>query len=174
MAAVTDETRKSVWEDFNNAEYYTRYYSKLANKYRKRHHRVRYTLLGLVLVEATIVVPFLGKIPQPHGTVVAVAVGFVVIALTVFDAISNDATNTAKLAVASDECRVLHTEWRDLWLDIESKQIEENIARERQRALLSRTHLAGARVEINQDDDHNLKSAQEANQVMESQYAETA
>ena len=168
MVAVTDETRKSVWDDFIDSEYYTRYYSKLSDRYRKRHFCVRYTLLGLVLVEAAVMIPLLSQIPQPLGTVMAVVVGLAIVALTVFDAISNDATNTAKLAVASEECHILHTEWRDLWIDIESNQIEENDAREKQHALLGRTHLIGARVEVNQDDDRSQKSAQEANQVMES------
>ena len=171
MASVTDGTRKSVWDDFNNSEYYARYYRKLADRYRKRHLYVRYSLLGSVLIEAVILIPFMSRIPEPYGILATGGVGLIVIALTVFDAISNDATTTAKLTVASDECRVLHTEWRELWLDIESGKVEENVVREKQRASLSRTNLLGTRVEINQDEDRNLESAVEANQIMESQYA---
>ena len=174
MPTVTDGTRKSVWEDFNDSEYYTRYYSKLADKYRKRHFRIRYTLLGIVLIEATIVIPLMSRIPEPYWILATSGVGLMVVALTVFDAISNDATNAAKLTVASDECRVLHTEWRELWVDIGNEQVEENVLREKQRALLSRTNLLGTRVEINEDKSLNEDSALEANEIMRGQYAKTA
>ena len=171
MDTVTDVTRNSIWVDFSNSEYYSRYYSKLADKYRKRHIVIRFVILALVLVEALVVIPFMSSITAPYGFLLTGILGALVICLTVFEMTSNDATNTAKLAVASDECRVLNFEWRDLWLDIESGRIEEDAARQWQRALTFRTNLAGIRVDISEDKVRSQQAAEEANKTMESQYA---
>ena len=174
MARVTDHTRESVWQDFTDAERYLRYYTGLADKYRTRHNLVRSMLLGAILVEAVIVIPFMSEIPSPWGIVATVIVGLAIIALTVFDATSNDAKNSAKLTVAGEDCALLHVEWRSLWSDIETDVIEEREARERQRALLDRTNTIASRVELNQDEKRNLRYAAEANEVMRGRYAETS
>ncbi len=174
MARVTDHTRTSIWQDYTDAERYLRYYISLADKYRTRHNVVRSLLLGAILVEASIVIPFMSSIPQPWGTVATVVVGLMIIALTVFDATSNDAKNSAKLTVASEDCALLHIEWRSLWLDIETDNVEEHEARKRQRELLDRMNVVAARVELNQDEKRNVRSAAEANEVMGGRYAETS
>ena len=174
MARVTDHTRTSIWQDYTDAERYLRYYISLADKYRTRHNVVRSLLLGAILVEASIVIPFMSSIPQPLGTVATVVVGLMIIALTVFDATSNDAKNSAKLTVASEDCALLHIEWRSLWLDIETDNVEEHEARKRQRELLDRMNVVAARVELNQDEKRNVRSAAEANEVMGGRYAETS
>ena len=173
MATVNDATRNSIWVNFENSEYYSRYYSKLADKYRRRYLAIRFAILTLVLVEAMILIPFMSRIPEPGGPLLTGILGAIIIGLTVFEATSNDATNTAKLNVASDEFRVLHSEWQDLWLDIESDGIEDDLARQWQRALTVRTNLAGARVEISQDKTRNKQAAEEANEVMDGRYAKT-
>ena len=173
MTTVTDVTKKNISVDFNNSEFYSRYYSKMADKHRKRYIYIRFFILALVLAEALVVIPFMSSIPQPFGVVLTGFLGVCVICLTAFEMTSNDATNTAKLVVASDDCRVLTSEWRDLWLDIESGKIEEDAARERQRTLTFRTNLAGIRVDISEDKARSQEAAKEANQIMDSQYATT-
>ena len=174
MDRVTDYTRTSIWQDHTDAERYLRYYIGLADKYRTRHNVIRSLLLGAILVEASIVIPFMSSIPQPWGIVATVIVGLAIIALTVFDATSNDAKNSAKLTVASEDCAILHIEWRSLWLDIETDKVEEGEARRRQRELLGRMNIIASRVELNQDEKRNVRSATEANEVMRGRYAETS
>ncbi len=174
MARVTDHTRESVWQDFTDAERYLRYYISLADKYRTRHNVVRSLLLGAILVEAIIVIPFMSEIPSPWGVVATVIIGLAIIALTVFDATSNDAKNSAKLTVASEDCAILHIDWRSLWLDIETDAVEEYEARKRQRELLDRMNTIASRVELNQDEKRNVRAATEANEVMRGRYAETS
>ena len=170
MANVTDHTRNEIWQDFTDAERYLRYYTSLADKYRTRHHRVRSALLGFILFEAIVVVPLWTTIEAPWGTIFIVLVASIIIALTVFDATSNDAKNSALLNVASDECAHLHTEWRFLWADIETDAVEERQVRERQRVLLDRMNLIAARTELKEDEKRNIRYAEEANEVMKGRY----
>ena len=141
MATVTEVTKKNILMDFNNSEYYSRYYSKMADKYRKYYIRIRFAILALVLAEALVMIPFMLSIPQSYGLLLTGILGVCVICLTAYEMTSNDAMNTAKLVVASDDCRVLTSEWRDLYLDIESGKVEEDAAREQQRALTVMTNL---------------------------------
>ena len=82
----------------------------MADKYRTRHHLIRSSLLGAILVEAIIVIPFMSEIPSPWGILATVIIALAIIALTVFDATSNDAKNSAKLTVASKDYAILHIE----------------------------------------------------------------
>ena len=173
MAKVTDHTREGVWQDFTDAERYLRYYLSLADKYRMRHHVVRALLLGSVLAEAGIVAPLAIRYPGFLTAAAVILVGLIVIALTVFDATSDDAKNAAKLSVASEDSQLIHTDWRSLWSDIETDQIDENEARRKQRELLDRTNVVSARVEVNLDDKRNSRYGDEAKQVMRGRYVQT-
>ena len=168
MFKVTDQTRESVFEDFSNAEWYMRYYGSLADVYRKKHYWTRIALLTSVLVEAVVVVPLLSG--WSYGIYAIAIASLIVIGLTVYDAISNHATHTAKLTAAHDQFSALRTEWRSLYLAIETDRIEEQQVLERQRELIYRTNLIGASVEVKQDKKHNLAAATEANRVMSEQY----
>ena len=173
MAKVTDHTRTSVWQDSTDAERHLRYYISLAGKYRRRHHIVRAALLGAVLAEAGVVAPLAIRYPGVLAAAAVIGVGLVVIALTVFDATSDDAKNSAKLTVASEDSQLINTEWRSLWSDIETDQIEESEARRRQREILDRTNVVSARVEVNLDVQRNARYGDEAKEIMKGRYAQT-
>lgn len=175
MVKVTDHTRTSIWDDFTDAERYLRYYISLADKHRKRHYWVRMALLALVLVEGGIMAPLAASSIIPYGWGIAtVAVsGAIVIGLTVFDALSDDAKTSAKLTFASEDIQVIHTEWRLLWLDVETDQVSEEDARARHRELLYRTNAVAIRVEVNMDEGRNDKYSDEAVEVMRKRFVQT-
>lgn len=169
MPKVTDQTRQSVFEDFTDAEWLSRYYGSQADAYRTRHHLTRLALLASVLVEALIVVPLVSSW-DPYGLYVIAVVSLVVIGLTVYDAISNHSGQVAKLTVACDEFHVLKSEWRSLYLGIETDRLDEQQVLERQRELINRANRMNTFVEVNQDDKRNQTASKEADKVMSEQY----
>ena len=169
MPRVTDQTRESVFDDFCDVEWYMRYYGSLADVYRKKHYRTRIALLTSVLVEAVIVIPLVSSWAT-YGIYVIAAVSLLVIGLTVYDAISNHATHAAKLTMAHDEFNALRSEWRSLYMMIETDKVDEQQVIERQRELKHRGDLIGVAVDVNQDRKRNLTAVREANQVMSEQY----
>lgn len=168
MPKVTDQTRESVFEDFGDAEWLSRYYGSLADSYRTKHYWTRISLLTSVLVEAVIIVPLLSG--WEHGLYAIAVASVIVVGLTVYDAISNHAGHVAKATVACDEFHVLRSEWRDLYLGIETDRLDEQQVLERQRELTHRANRIGTFVEVNQDDKRNRIAAREADQVMSEQY----
>ncbi len=128
-------------------------------------------MLGAILVEAIIVLPLATTIPDPGELILTGIISVIVIGLTVFDATTNDAKNSAKLTVASDECAYIHSDWKSLWIDIETNAVKEKAVRKRQRELLTRINTVAARLELNVDEKRNTRNWKDALRVMKGRHA---
>ena len=168
MAVVTDRTRNTIWQDLWDAERYVRYYGALADSYRIRHRNMRFALLAALLIEATV---FLPNISDPVFTFLTVAGGIAIAGLAAWDAISDYAKNSALLAVASEDCALVNTQWGELWLDIESYAIDESQARARRRELLDKVNAIAGRVDVSLDEKLNDSCEADAAKVLREKYA---
>lgn len=168
MAVVTDQTRNVIWQDLWDAERYVRYYGALADSYRIRHRNMRFALLAALLIEATV---FLPNISEPLFTFLTVAGGIAIAGLAAWDAISDYAKNSALLAVASEDCASVNTQWGELWLDIESYAIDESQARARRRELLDRLNAIASRVDVGLDEKLNESCSEDATKTLVEKYA---
>ena len=174
MTGVKDYTREVIWKDFTDAERYLRYYMGLTSKYRRKHRDIRMSLLTLALTEAVIAAPLLTNLPTVYGVGILVIMGVAILVLTMFDALLNYGETAARLAIISEALAVINTDWRSLWVDIETYVIEETDARARQRTLLDQTNRFAALIELDHDDKLNEELESEAVNVMRGRYAGTS
>ena len=174
IASIPDAVRTSVWDDYYNADYYARYFSMMAGKYRAWHHWLRFALLALVLAEAVVVTLVFPILSSPWDVLLVVAVSAVIVALVAWDAVHNYATHSARLAVVGDEFQILCTEWRELWISVETGSAGVEEVQSRQRELLHRTHVLGVHIDLSTDNKFNQRSAKESARIMENQYAGTS
>ena len=173
-SSIPDVVRTSVWEDFYNADYYARYFSMMAGKYRTRHHCLRFALLALILIEATVITLAVPILSSPWDVLLVVAISAAIVLLTALDAVHNYATHSARLAVVGDEYQILCSEWRELWISIEIGSVDVEEVQNRQRVLLHRTHVLGVHIDLSTDNEFNQRSAKESARIMENQYAGTS
>ena len=111
--AVTDETRRAVWNDLLDVARVIRYAEDMESRYRFLHGLVRFSLL---LSASGSVAAFLEALPADWQLYFGVAIGALVAADFMFD----HATKIALLSATKRECQELETEWRQLWLDVDS------------------------------------------------------
>lgn len=111
--AVTDETRRAVWNDLLDVARVVRYAEDMESRYRFLHGLVRFSLL---LSASGSVAALLEAFPAAWQIYFGAAIGALVAADFMFD----HATKTAILSATKRECRELETEWRQLWLDVDS------------------------------------------------------
>ena len=173
VASIPNAVRTTVWEDYYSADYYARYFSMMAGKYRTRHHWLRFALLAMVLAEAAVVTLVFPVLTSPWDVLLVVVVSAVIVVLVAWDAVHNYATHSARLAVVGDEFQILCSEWRELWISVEIGSADVEEVQNRQRALLHRTHVLGVHIDLSTDDEFNQRSAKESARIMESQYAGT-
>lgn len=172
---VTDHTRNAIWQDLWDAERYYRYYSSLSDSYRRRHRLTRFATLASVLVEATLSVSYISTgVAGFWATVILsliVALGIAIAILVAWDATSNYAGDAVALSWVSVDCMSLNAQWTDLWLDIESFEIDEGEARSRQRELIRKFNTIAARIDVDLDEKTNEVSAADAEKVLREKYA---
>lgn len=158
------QIRSQVWQGLLDSERYVRYYSALADKYRRRHFYTRYSALVSVLAEAL-------AIPLGLNIYLVWAVGVGIIFLVIFDAVSDFAKKAAVLDWISAEASESNVRWHMLWLNIEAYKINEEEALSRQFDLLTRFNVVAGRLDVSIDDKINYQSEEIAFKVVESKYA---
>lgn len=164
---VTDGTRHAVWNDLLDAARLTRYAERMESRYRTLHWTVRFLLL---LSASGSVATILGMIPEgwlrqlPN---LAIAV------LIAWDFMSDYATKIAVLNSAKRECQDLETEWRQLWLDVDSATADDAAVRERNRELSRRLGRATIPMDVHVkvSEQVNAASTADAYRTMEQRYA---
>ena len=105
---------------------------------------------------------------------IIVGVGIAIVVLTVLEATLNYQELAAKYTIISEDCQTILTEWVFLWLDIETDSVEEEEARRRQRELLTRTNVVFSRVVPGEDKKLNDRTWEEAKEMMDGRYVQTA
>ena len=164
---VTDGTRHAVWNDLLDAARMSRYAERMESRYRTLHWTVRFLLL---LSASGSVATIVGMIPEGWpGQLPNLAVAV----LIAWDFMSDYATKIAVLNSTKRECQDLETEWRRLWLDVDSATADDAAVRERNRELSSRLGRATIPMDVHVkvSEQVNTASTADAYRTMEQRYA---
>lgn len=168
MEPVTDETRNAVWGTLCDLEWNTRYYSAMADAYRRRHRLLRFTILAGVLLEAA---TLYAATTQGWIFYIAAGGGVLLTALTIWDALSDYAENAAILRVTAFVCDDLNRETGELWRSIESGRIATPDAEIKLRSITDRWATATQRVMPGTNHRLNRQTSADANRDLASRYA---
>lgn len=164
---TTDRTRNGVWQELLDAARLVRYYEALSDRYRRNHFVVRFLLLAAA---ASGVAALLDLLPPGFQ----LAAGGLVALLVVWDAVSDYARKAAILHAIGLECDALEDEWRELWADIEDRDIDDAEVWRRNRRLARRlsevTGWAGL-VDVREDRKLNLRCEADAHRVTAARHA---
>ena len=120
MEPVTDETRNAAWDTLCDLEWNRRYYSAMADSYRRRQRWLRFTILAGVMIEAATLYA-----ATMHGWMFYIAAigGLLLTVLTIWDAVADYAENAAILRVTAFVCDDLNRETAELWRSVASGRI---------------------------------------------------
>ena len=168
MEPVTDQTRTAVWQVLCDLEWNTRYYGALADRYRFRHRALRFVILIGLLGEAA---TFYVATMNPWLFWIGAVFGALLVALTVWDALSDYAEDAAILRVTGFICNDLNRETDVLWRRIETYGIAPQDAEARLESITERWARATQRVRPAVDHQLNRQTAADANQEIVNRYA---
>ena len=168
MVAVTDITRKAVWDTLCDLEWHMRYYGAMADRRHSAHRWMRFALLLGVAAEGGILY---GGTLYPWLFYVGIVGGLALAGLTIWDALSNYARDAATCRLVSSMCGLLQREADTLWRDVESGRVSDAEVETYLTAIHSRWHIVDQWVQIEVNDALNLASAEAANEEMISRYA---
>lgn len=164
---VSEQMRQAVWQDLLDVARLVRYYEALSNRYRLRHSLIQFLLLASALSGIAALLNLLPEVVQ------LVASGLIAF-LVAWDFVAGYARKAAVLHTINYECHALEIEWSELWASINSADVSDTEAREKNKQLekkfLSVTGWAG-QANIRVDQKLNAKCEEVAYKVMAAQYA---
>lgn len=166
LRRVTEATRNAVWDEMLEAARMTRYAESMESRYRTRHWIVRFSLLLSASASAATI---LGMLPDGWPRLLP---NLAIAVLVAWDFMSGYATKIAVLNSAKRECQDLETEWRELWLDVDSPAATDAEVRERNKELsrrLART-TSPMDVEVRVNQKINVASTADAYTVTAARY----
>ena len=168
MEPVTDETRNAVWDTLCDLEWNKRYYSAMADSYRRRQRWLRFAILAGVLIEAA---TFYAA--TMHGWVFYIAAvgGVLLTALTIWDAVADYAEKAAILRVTAFTCDDLNDETGRLWRRVESGRIATADVDLELKSIIDRWTRATQRATPETNDRLNRQTAAAANRDIANRYA---
>ena len=151
--------------NFLDAERLSRYYGTLAERYRRRHRWWRY---GLLLASTGVVADVLDLLPIASPGLAAVS-GAVIAALVLWESAAGYATKAAVLHAIGIECQEFVLELRRLWGHTQRGDMDSAAVRlqlnDIETGLLRITARPGE-ADIDEDEQLNMKSAEEGYQVI--------
>ena len=168
MESVTDETRNAVWDTLCDLEWNTRYYSAMADSYRRRHRWLRFIILAGILLEAA---TLYAVTTQGWAFYVAAGGGVLLTALTIWDVVSDYAENAAILRVTAFVCDDLKRETGQLWRSVESGRIGTSDVEIQLKSITDRWATATQRAVPETNDRLNRQTSADANRDIVSRYA---
>jgi hypothetical protein len=165
---VTEATRRAVWNDLLDVSRVARYAEAMGSQYRVRHLFIR---LGLLVAASGSMATFLDEIEGYWRIGFALAIA----ALIAADFMLDYATKIAVLSSTKRECNVLETEWRELWLDVDSPGSTDADIRRRSRELLRQFERATSAMDaqVRVGNRTNVRCTRAAFRVTGEQYAST-
>lgn len=162
MEPVTDETRKAVWDTLCDLEWNKRYYSAMADSYRRRHRWLRFAILAVVLIEAAILY---AVATQELMFYIGAVGGVLLAALTIWDVVHDYAENAAILRITAFACDDLNTETGALWRSVESGRIAGSDADLKLNSITGRKVAATQRVRLGINRRFNWPTSAGANRT---------
>ena len=150
MASVTDQTRGAVWYTLCDLEWNVRYYTAMADLYRRRYLWLRFAILAGVFVAAAIF--YVGTI-YAWAFYIGAFGGLTLAVLTIWDAVSDYARSAATLRITAFACDDLKTDTAELWRDVAACRISDLNAETTLRSIIHRrataTRLCGRKPTTN-------------------------
>ena len=168
MEPVTDQTRSAVWNTLCDLEWNTRYYTAMAELYRRRHRWLRFTILAGVLVEAAILY---AATAHDWAFLVGAIGGLVLTGLTIWDVVSDYAENAAILRITAFTCDDLKRETETLWRSVESDRVSTQDTENALEAISDRWATATQRVPAETNERLNRRTSAAANRDLSNRYA---
>ena len=168
MPAVSDITRKAVWDTLCDLEWHLRYFGTIAVRRRRAHLIVRFALLMGIAVEGGILY---GGTLYPSLFYVGIVGGLVLAGLTVWDALTNYAGDTEVCRMVASMCRLLQREADTLWRGIETERIYEAEVEATLVSIHSRWDWMTQQAPLDVNHSLNLASAETAYEEIINRYA---
>ena len=168
MAAVSDVTRKAVWDTLCDLEWQMRYYRAMGDRRQRIHRWARLALLVSIAVEGGILY---GGTIYSWLFYVGVVGGLGLAGLTIWDALSDYAKDVAECRLAAETCGLLMDDADVLWRRIETYRVDESEVEETLRQIRRWWDAATQRVSLEVNNALNLASAEGANTEMVNRYA---
>ena len=168
MALMTEQTRAAVWYVLCDLEWNKRYYAAMADKYKRNHLTVRFTIVCGLVVEGFILY-FARENEWLFGF--ALALGLLLAVITIWDALSDYAQNAANLQNAEFTCDSLLQEVEELWRSIEIGRIASDDAETALQSIKRRWAASTERARIRTDKRLNEQAYDDANQDIKNRYA---
>ena len=164
---ATEQTRKDVWQELLDVARLVRYYEALSDRHRRNHFILRFLLLAAA---SSGIAALLDILP---ASVQSIASGLIAL-FVVWDFLADYAKKAAVLHAVSLECSTLEIEWRELWADVNKRDLDDADARHKNQRLARRvlevTGRAG-HADIKEDRKLNEKCEKDAYRVMRDRYA---
>ena len=167
---VPDITCMRVWSELHDAVRYSRYFNRKASDMARGY---RYVLIAHAVLAAGVLTVLIDRIPHSF---VAVIAGLGVAVLSVWLLLSNYAEKLAAVRRICEYADDIEHQYRDLWTDIEGYEIDAKETglrlREIERDYVKADDLF-RRVGFVIDDDLNTRSANEARDLLQHEFAST-
>lgn len=164
---VSEQMRQAIWQDLLDVARLVRYYEALSNRHRLKHSLIQFLLLASAFSGIAALLKLLPEIVQ-------LIAGGLIAFLVAWDFVAGYARKAAVLHTINYECHALEIEWSELWAAINSAEVNDTEARERNKQLeekfLSVTGWAG-QADIRVDQKLNTKCEEVAYKVVAEQYA---
>ena len=168
MASMSEQTRSAVWGALCDLEWNKRYYAAMADKYKRNHLTIRFSILSGIVAEG-----FILYFAREHEWVfgLGLALALLLAVGTIWDALSDYAQNAANLQTAEFTCDSLLQEVEDLWRAIEMGRIEAEDAESALQSIKRRWAASTERARVRTDKRINDKAYDEANEDIRNRYA---
>ena len=166
--AVSDATRKDVWELLVNLERNVRYYGLIGDRHHLNYRLIRFGVLAGILLEGLIL--FLAAGGEQGWWYAGGVVAFVLALLTAFDVVTGFGESATGLKFTSAVCDDLRSEVEQLWTQIESSRVTETQASERHGTVVERWGRATQKITLSLHNLENEETTKIAVQVLQNKY----
>ena len=167
---VTQYTQNYVWQAYLDAARLVRYYEVLSSRYHRIHNWLRILLVLPALGS-------LGALIDSFPDILLSLFGLVIVALVIWELVSNFGNKAYVLTTIYTECRDLESEWGQLWEAASSGNLSDDDVRQLNFSLEKRINSVTARASsagIAVNDKLNKQCTEIAYNVMEQRYASSS
>ena len=167
MVTVSEVTRRSVWNALCDMEWYVRYFSTMSDRRQQRYRFIRFGLLLGVVAEGTL---FYVGADITAVLALGIAFGLGLAALTIWDAISNDAAAASTSRMIAAVCSQLKRETETLWRQVQSDEVDQHHTEIVLRSIQDRAAAITQLSDLETDHDLNRETQRAANREIEQLY----
>ena len=167
MAAISNTTKDATWTVFTDLGWHVEYFTQLSDRYKKYHRRIRFFLLFGMFIEIAAI--YLQSNYQwiLYGIM---AMALVLAALTIWDALSNYATDSATARVIAALCETERSTAESVWRRIATENITEQEIEQELKSIINRWHNAVWWIDAEVNNDIAHKASQSANADIRSRF----